>query len=652
MESFYGGRPGTSFVITKTFQTEDDMIRAFRQGNSYTQVYYDEYVIISVSPNETRANVKKQNGRVYRRGYNYTNAMGGAEFVGNIKGPAGVATNIDIVHFNQTKSPLPEGSFSAQYGQLNCNISGYADPNPANWTSDLVPGAWKDAQDRWQYKDSIAWQSFYILSPDGEQQIKKIGFQIPFPVLDFNIELIDANLAPSAERINVDENEQDISNHPFYSKWNFKIPKSIRGDSITKISLISGKDNDNVIYEDDPNDEKKNSDKASENLILVYTKVAYDSAGSPRAQEVYYLADYQTVQNIDITPQGHMRVTLPNGTVVTSQKRVIPRIVGAELSSTGQVTFTWQDTNGDQIGTTSDTEIQWIDDVNYNSDGNLEITWNTPERQANGEIQYENNEIVKKTKTLSLPSKPITNIVVINGILYQTYLGIKQEIAALASDSQPPNEETLLTYENEIYYHDLKNDIWYKQVADLSSLIKNVMTNIGVIASNEAISGENYLDISRAVKFHFAFNSANPYPWSLSADVYRPIKPWPSYLFDNSTKTVTNQQLDWLFQGIAGYNNPNSTLYPIYVACCDSDLKTLDYLNTPENNGKDIITSTIYSKLKNCKFTKRSDGTLRITYSGVNANPTEFATALQDLNIVSNQWDLVLLCNFDGTFPI
>ena len=79
MSSFYGGRPGQPFTIMATFNSVNAMITQFKKGPNYTAVHYDEHVVIA-----TVDNSDSTNGNVYRRGYNYTNAMGGAELIGNI----------------------------------------------------------------------------------------------------------------------------------------------------------------------------------------------------------------------------------------------------------------------------------------------------------------------------------------------------------------------------------------------------------------------------------------------------------------------------------------------------------------------------------------------------------------------------------------
>ena len=95
--SFYGGRRGASFVIVKRFSTIKEMVAAFQQGGGYKTVNYDEYVLI-----DTTNKNDKDNGKIYRRGYDYNNSMGGAIFEGQIVGPSGPAphtimTTIDEV---------------------------------------------------------------------------------------------------------------------------------------------------------------------------------------------------------------------------------------------------------------------------------------------------------------------------------------------------------------------------------------------------------------------------------------------------------------------------------------------------------------------------------------------------------------------------
>jgi len=79
--SFYGGKPGASFKIAKNYSSISTMISDFKQGPDFDDVNFGECVIINSSDAD--------NGKLYQRGYDYTNSLGGAIFIGNITGPEG-----------------------------------------------------------------------------------------------------------------------------------------------------------------------------------------------------------------------------------------------------------------------------------------------------------------------------------------------------------------------------------------------------------------------------------------------------------------------------------------------------------------------------------------------------------------------------------
>ena len=58
--SFYGGRRGHSFVIVKNYPDIPSMVSDFTSGGSFTEVNFDEYVIINtVSKNHP------DNGKIF-----------------------------------------------------------------------------------------------------------------------------------------------------------------------------------------------------------------------------------------------------------------------------------------------------------------------------------------------------------------------------------------------------------------------------------------------------------------------------------------------------------------------------------------------------------------------------------------------------------
>ena len=71
MYSFYGGKQGRSYKLTAHFDSIYDMVTAFQQGGSYTDVQYDEYVIIDTIFRKNEKN-NTENGIIYRRGYDFS----------------------------------------------------------------------------------------------------------------------------------------------------------------------------------------------------------------------------------------------------------------------------------------------------------------------------------------------------------------------------------------------------------------------------------------------------------------------------------------------------------------------------------------------------------------------------------------------------
>lgn len=97
-QSFYGGKQGFSFLIRKAFPSIEHMIEAFQQGPNYADVNFNEHVII-----DTVNKNNPDNGKVFRRGYNYTDDDGGAIYVGQIVGPSGHAPTMEIAKYEDVK---------------------------------------------------------------------------------------------------------------------------------------------------------------------------------------------------------------------------------------------------------------------------------------------------------------------------------------------------------------------------------------------------------------------------------------------------------------------------------------------------------------------------------------------------------------------
>lgn len=81
MDSFYGGRQGTPFVIKKTYSSIAEM-----KKNIEADLWYGEYCLIS-----TESKLNPENGEIYQRTYD------GNVFIGNIVGPSGGLPSFNVV---------------------------------------------------------------------------------------------------------------------------------------------------------------------------------------------------------------------------------------------------------------------------------------------------------------------------------------------------------------------------------------------------------------------------------------------------------------------------------------------------------------------------------------------------------------------------
>lgn len=205
--SFYGGRRGASFIIAKSFRLIDEskldqyedyieeeiqdtekypggraqwiqenvMAVAFRQGGLYKTVNYDEYVII-----DTFNKNDNDNGKVYRRGYNYANdpnELGGAEYIGQIVGPAGLGPHLQLDTLEEIQRRWDEADPSER-------LHYRTDSGVYNVTNESIyPGKEGDT-----FNDDIEWKYISMRDAKSLETTTYIGFKIPYTVIDYEAE--------------------------------------------------------------------------------------------------------------------------------------------------------------------------------------------------------------------------------------------------------------------------------------------------------------------------------------------------------------------------------------------------------------------------------------------------------------------------------
>ena len=283
MNSFYGGRQGASFVIVKNYIDVLSMVTDFSQGNDFTEVKFDEYVLIN-NPYKNHPD----NGKIFRRGYDYASnrildsvtllcdnegnpypvenvsyqnvkdndqflkksiPAYGAEYIGSIIGPAGKAPLLSVVPYGvaQEKSSGFEerkvkGSFnpaSDTYGVYNPIKDEWSENENAN--PGLIPGKYEQNNEI-KYNDSIQWYSTSIRNDKyGEDTQAFIGFKFPYLVTQMQTSQVEpyntnGNIADMSDIFRAPD---DDGSHPYYNKWHLNIPKGVKGDTFKNLKVTT-----------------------------------------------------------------------------------------------------------------------------------------------------------------------------------------------------------------------------------------------------------------------------------------------------------------------------------------------------------------------------------------------------------------------------
>lgn len=373
-DGFYGGLPGFSFIIVKSFASESEMIAAFKQGPNYTTVHYEEHVLIN-----TENKNDPTNGNVYRRGYDYTDNMGGAIYVGTIVGPAGKAPMVEMMTIQEVKDKQAEEGYDYRYteGSYSPFIN-------------LVPG--KDGS---TYNDSIEWACCSIRDENGEDTTAYIGFKFPYLVVEYTAE----SVSPYYNRSNSTddfENEDlvvrtDDKKHPYYETWRLSVPKGIKGDTFKNFKVMVAT-SDVYAYDFDTHTKSDYSGKSDDiknaRKVLVYEYYHYDKeeGGEP----VYiYLGDYNMVEDIVLEDDGTIIIKYTHDNDYT-YSQVLKWIEEVTLTAEGHLTVTYNNTDSDGNNVTYETDLAWVKDVQLNENGKvtLNFTGGKVDEVLSQEIQW------------------------------------------------------------------------------------------------------------------------------------------------------------------------------------------------------------------------------------------------------------------------
>ena len=250
MDSIYGGRPGSPFVIKARFSSIKEMQEAFQKGPDYKDVWYGEYCIIDTD-NKNDFN----NGKIFQRGTEYGNGTGDAKYVGQVVGPQSGVPAFDFASIDDIKTKYTAGeNFSSgetrtwpYYDKESKKTDLYQDYagkqgnretikiNSFNTTNGFVAG-WITDNDGDHFVDDIQYTWVNIAYPYGTEESNKfavsktlVGFKAPYPVFKATVTDGDPYTEPRATVIESNKTQ----GHHFAYQWDFTIPGRKKGDSVS-----------------------------------------------------------------------------------------------------------------------------------------------------------------------------------------------------------------------------------------------------------------------------------------------------------------------------------------------------------------------------------------------------------------------------------
>lgn len=371
MYSFYGGKQGFSFTLVESFESIAAMVEKFKLGSEYTTVHYNEYVLIN-----TLNKNNPDNGKIFRRGCDYSNDMGGAIYIGTIVGPAGKAPMLELTTIEKVLEKQAEENYEIRKGEGSYSPVG----------ENIIPGKTEEGL----FNDEIKWAYCSVRDANNEDTVAYIGFKIPYLVVDFSAEAIDSysNLDQIIERT-------DDKTHPFYEKWNLKIPKGIKGDTIKNFRVIPA---DETVEDYDG----KIDDVSSQREILVYDYYNYDESKEGR-KTTLYLGDYNMIEEINLNEDGSIVVGYTHQDDDTFNK-AIKWIKSVTLDENGHFTVLYNhDTDKNGSPTIYETNLKWVKDIDLSNAGKITLIFSTGEmKELSYSIKWIDRVDLESTGTLTV----------------------------------------------------------------------------------------------------------------------------------------------------------------------------------------------------------------------------------------------------------
>lgn len=364
IDSLYASHVGKSFEIKAAFLSVKDMINAFSMAENYKSVWYGEHAIISCKNKN-----HPDNGKVFMRGLDYQNSMGGAIYKFQIIGPSSgtpffQVDTIDNVT-NMSTAELEENTYRRY--PVNQSADGKV---VTNWKQD-ANGNWydaggtlkKDFKFNVQNRTLVPGKSGETFNDDIEYtwvNIRKddedadswfyVGMKFPYTVIDYKAHAVSqydtaGNIKQDADMTSI--SRIDDKTHPFWEYWDMGIPKGLKGDTLRNLKVIEMKEElrnkvyatNNIVIDSTtglatvgqsgyPN---MDDDIAKSRQIVVYELYIYDKQINPDPILIY-LGDFNIIKNIALDDKGTLTVSYTHNNDTVFEKK-IKWVTGVALST-------------------------------------------------------------------------------------------------------------------------------------------------------------------------------------------------------------------------------------------------------------------------------------------------------------------------------
>lgn len=405
MDSLYGGKPGLSFTLKGSFESIEDMQKAFDNGDSYTEIWYGEYCIID-TPNKNNPD----NGKIFRRGINYYNGdkqVSLTECIGQIVGPSSGTPSFCLNTLFKTdedgkngkwvlpkEAEIAEEQVDVQIG--DSVVRGFVRTSTSS--EEAAISFTKGVEALNDNKAKYTWQNIRVDASDKNESNSWFGVQLEIPTQTNIFKAEAGSPYKTTELLQTDENS-----HMFYQKHKITVPRGIQGISVTDLRIenlssfettetyYSAKDVFKQIQEDGTFDTSVTlpiktlpTEKTS---YLVGTITSYqngkakvDNEGKETGDYIsdpikYHVifASYDLIDTVKVdADSGQLKITYTGEK--ESSETFLDYIKTATLTS-GDGTeggyLSFKDSSGNE---NSHSQINWIKNININGDGTVTLT--------------------------------------------------------------------------------------------------------------------------------------------------------------------------------------------------------------------------------------------------------------------------------------